>query len=322
MRSIVRSGRRRDVFRRAPNSQAHAVLSRAIAAVSRALLQDVTGCFKRLVKINYESRKELEQAPEWEELIKLFLRACDTYADIAMGYRQKIKGDTLGWVKAQIEEDANRVSKQHFGCDRNGYHVQHDASTNSLNDNRDTWRAHEHWGMMNSNAFWSSYYDNMERALSMALGNAAIRVASGEEKSSLPPAKQVTSATRDSAQGLFPAYSVPLSVFESTVGKLMVQSRMTCPTKYLPQAEIVRLAGFLDDKGLSVRDNLEREAGRKLAKYNQLHPRTAIRSWRTALSHPQFRRAVRKRFSRTEEKFKKANPPVVVVSRGTSRTAI
>lgn len=208
----------------------------------------MTDCFKRLVRINYESRKEIEQAPEWKEIVKLFLRACDTYADIVMGNRQKPMGDTLEWLKAQIEEDANRVSKQHFGCDRNGYHVQHDASTNSLNDNRESWRANEHWGMMNFNAFWSAYSDNMERALSMALGNAAIRIASGGETSPLPPAKQLTSATWDSAQGLLPAHSVQLSVFESTVGKLMVQARMKCPTKHLPHAEIVRLAGLLDDQ--------------------------------------------------------------------------
>jgi len=120
---------------------------------------------------------------------------------------------------------------------------------------------------------------------------------------------------------LRPIYSVPLSIFEATVGKLMVQARQGCPTKYLPHCEILKIATLLDDENLPVRSNLEREASRSMAEYNKHHPAVAIKSWKTALSHRQFRRAVRKRFSRAEEKFKKATASVAP-SAGTPRTTI
>jgi len=52
---------------------------------------------------------------------------------------------------------------------------------------------------------------------------------------------------------LRPIYSVPLSIFEATVGKLMVQARQGCPTKYLPHCEILKIATLLDDENLPVR---------------------------------------------------------------------
>jgi hypothetical protein len=282
----------------------------------------VTSLFKRLFKIHYESRKEIEQAPEWQELIKLFCNACDTYVNIAMANRRKIRGDLLVWVKAQIEEDENAISKQHFKCDRNGYFAREDASKGSLDDHQDAWCAQEHMGWMNLNAVWSVYRDNMERAASVALGNAAIRIASGSANP-LHPAQQDTSANRGMSQvQSLPTYLVLLSTFEVRVGKLMVQARRACPTKYLPQAEIAKIAALLDDEKFPVRSNLEREAARTMAEHNQRHPTAAIKSWRTALSHPLFRRAVRKRFSRAEEKYKKATPSVAVVSAGSPRTAI
>jgi hypothetical protein len=100
----------------------------------------------------------------------------------------------------------------------------------------------------------------------------------------------------------------------------MVQARKECPTKYLPLNEISKIAAFLDDQNLPLRDNLEREAARTVAEYNQRHPMIAIKSWRTALDNPRFRRAVRKRFSRAEEKYKKVTPSVVAQSAGTPRT--
>jgi hypothetical protein len=115
--------------------------------------------------------------------------------------------------------------------------------------------------------------------------------------------------------------SVPLSEFEATAGKLMVETRRGCPAKYLPQTEIFKIAALLDDKNLPVRSNLEREAARTMAEYNQRYPTRAIKSWRAALSLPQFRRAVRKRFSRAEEKYKKAAASVAP-SAGTPRTTI
>jgi hypothetical protein len=128
--------------------------------------------------------------------------------------------------------------------------------------------------------------------------------------------------TNESLQAVLPRLhpSAPLSTFEATVGKLMVHARRGCPTKYLPQTEIVRIAELLDNKGIPVRSNLERGAARTMAEYNQHYPRAPIKSWRNALDHPKFRRAVRKRFSRAEDKYKKAS--VAGPSAGTSRTTI
>jgi hypothetical protein len=115
---------------------------------------------------------------------------------------------------------------------------------------------------------------------------------------------------------------VPLSKFEATVGKLMLCARSSCLTKYLPQAEISKIAAQFDNENLPVRDNLEREAARAMAEYNRRYPTRAIKSWRTALGLPQFRRAVRKRFSRAEEKYRKAPPSILAPSAGTPRTTI
>lgn len=285
-----------------------AILSYAAGAVSEILRREVTGCLKRLVTINYESQKEIEQALEWQELIGLFRNACGTYADIAMGNRRKIKTDPLGWVKAQIQVDSNLISRQHFRCDRNGYcFVEESPSKVSFEDDQDVWSAGDHVGM-NTIAFRSVYFDVLDRATSGALGSAAIRIASGRT-SPLQPAKQVTSPTTDRSQAESrPNKSTPLSTFESMIGRLMVQARMRCPTKYLSKDEIVRIADLLDSEKVPVRINLEREAGRSMAEYNQRHSKAAIKSWRAALGHPQFRRAVRKRFSRAEDKCRRSNP--------------
>jgi hypothetical protein len=140
------------------------------------------------------------------------------------------------------------------------------------------------------------------------------------------PTPRLTNGSRDHGPepkpSLLPIHSAPLSTFEAVVGKLMVQARRACPTKYLPATEIIKIAALLDDEKLPVRSNLEREAARIMGEYNQRHPKAAIKSWRTALSHPQFRHAVRKRFSRAEEKYKKAIRPAFVVSAGTPRTVI
>ncbi len=140
------------------------------------------------------------------------------------------------------------------------------------------------------------------------------------------PRPQLTNGRRDhgpeAKPGLPPILSAPLSIFEAAVGELMVEARRACPTKYLPATEIMKIAALLDDQNLPVRSNLEREAARTMAEHNKQHPKAAIKSWRAALRHPKFRRVVRKRFSRAEEKYKKATRPVFVVSGGAPRTAI
>jgi len=296
------------------------LLSRAAAAVSERLLQEVINSFKRLLKLYYESQEQLAQAPEWQEIIKSVCIAGETYVDIAMAHRTKIRGDLLQWIKTQIEEDDNSISRLHFGWDRGGYFAGNVGSSRSLNNGQDAWSAMDHIGFRNSNALWSVYRDNMDRAARVALGNAVIRIASGGV-SPPQPVKQDISAISDRSQRGAASYPAPLSTFEVRVGELMVGAREKCRTKYLSQDEIFRIAALLDNEKVPVRGNLEREAARTLAEYNQRHPTAAIKNWRTAIGNPQFRRAVRKRFSRAEEKYRKT-PPVVVVSAGTSRTTI
>jgi hypothetical protein len=129
-------------------------------------------------------------------------------------------------------------------------------------------------------------------------------------------------AGRTLLQALPPSHiSVPLSSFEATVGKLMVQARSGCPAKYLPNTEILTIAALLDDKAVPVREHLEREASRVMAEHNKHYSKAAIQTWTSALNNPRFRRAVRKRFSRAEEKYKKATASVAP-SAGTPRTSI
>ena len=316
---VMRQGKV-DVSAKVSDNSKDTILSRATAAVSESLLQQVTGAFKRVFKFHYESAEEIGQSPEWQEINKLFCDAVDTYVSIAINNRRKIRGDLLLWVKAQIEANESAISMQHFGCDRNGYYSVKETSKRRLTEHPDTWSAHEHMGWMNHNSVFWVCQENIARAASVALGNAAIRIASGNT-GHLQPANQDTSATRARSQARLPIRSsAPLSKFEATVGKLMIRARSSCPTQYLPQAEIWKIAALLDDENFPVRDNLEREAARTMAEYNQHHPTAAIKSWRTALSHPRFRRAVRKRFSRAEEKYKKATPSVVAESAGTPRT--
>jgi hypothetical protein len=101
----------------------------------------------------------------------------------------------------------------------------------------------------------------------------------------------------------------------------MVQARSQCRAKYLPQTEILRIAVLLDEKQFPVRKNLERAAARLMAEYNKQHPKGAIKSWEAASSLPKFRGAVRKRFLRAEEKYRKAIPSAES-SVGTPRTTI
>ena len=136
------------------------------------------------------------------------------------------------------------------------------------------------------------------------------------------PTPQLKNGHRESQAGVPFPHPIPLSTFEAKVGELMVKARTASATKYLPKAEILKIATLLDDAKLPVRSNLEREAARIMGEYNQRHPTAAIKSWKAAFNHPQFRRAVRKRFSRAEEKYKKATSHIPTVSAGSPRTAI
>jgi hypothetical protein len=102
----------------------------------------------------------------------------------------------------------------------------------------------------------------------------------------------------------------------------MVQARKECPTKYLPLSKISKIATLLDDQNMPLRDNLEHAAARTVAEHNKQHPRAAIKTWQTELSYPGFRHAVRKRFWRAEDKYKKATPSIADPSAGTPRTTI
>jgi hypothetical protein len=292
------------LIQKARNSQAHAALTRAVAAVGMRLLEEVSSSLKRLLRLHWESQKELGQAPEWEELIRAVSDASDTYADIAISNQLKKKVEVFEWVKSQIEEDENSISLLHFGCDRDGYSAPKTEPKISLENDPKTWSAKDHLGLRNSNALWSAYCQTMERAVTVALNNAAIRIGSGR---AIPvrSAKLAIPGTGDSSQSEVPRVAGLCSEFESRVGQLMLQARKQCQTKYLPLAAIFRIAALLDDEKLPVRANLERIAARLMAEYNQRHPNAAIKSWKAALGHPQFRHAVRKRFSRAEEKFKK-----------------
>ena len=151
-------------------------------------------------------------------------------------------------------------------------------------------------------------------------------VASGIRGLELEPDHESVTIQADrgnkSRGGLPSAHSAPLSAFDATVGKLMVEARKSCPRKYLPRSEILKIARLLDDQNLPLRDNLERTAAQTVARHNKQNPKAAIKTWQTASNHPRFRGAVRKRFSRAEEKYKKATSSIADSSVGTPRTTI
>jgi hypothetical protein len=280
-------------------------VSRAVAAVSETLLQEVTALFKRLLKTRYESLQELDQASEWKELEKLFCESCDAYTSIAINNRNSLRGDLFTWVEEKVKADEDTITVEHFCSHPNGrlalpknYDVKDDY----------TWRADSHLGELTAFGF-GVFAKNMARAKSTALRNAAIRIASGRASRPQPANHNVSAGGPRSESRALPVHSaVLLSKFESRVGKLMVNARRACPTKHLPKTEILKIAAVLDDEGFPLRDNLEREARRIAAEYNQHHPTVAIKTWKAAISHTKFRRSVRKRFSRAEEKYKRANP--------------
>src|SRR6266487_3103390 len=121
------------------------ILSQATAAISRTLLRAVTGLFKRVLRIHYEDPKEIDQAPEWPELDKLFSDGCDTYVSVAMGNRRNIRGALFPWVKRKIEADENAILVRHFNCDRHGHAILDEAlEADILAKHGDAWRAMEH----------------------------------------------------------------------------------------------------------------------------------------------------------------------------------
>ena len=92
------------------------VLSRAVAAISETLLQQVTEILKRVFKFHYESAKEIGQSPEWQEMNNLLFVAVDNYVGIAMSNRRKVHGDPFLWVKEKIEANESAILMHHFGC--------------------------------------------------------------------------------------------------------------------------------------------------------------------------------------------------------------
>ena len=169
------------------------------------------------------------------------------------------------------------------------------------------------------------FTERLKNELLVAEDEARIELEGNKMQSIVPrPASQGTSASRAPSRARLPVRSSgPLSTFEETVGKLMAQARRECPTKCLPQTEILKIATVLDDdKSFSLRDNLERAASHEMAEHNKHYSKAAIKTWTSALRNPKFRRAVRKRFSRAEEKYKKTTSFVGALSAGTSRTTV
>jgi hypothetical protein len=281
------------------------LLLRATTAIRSKLLADVTSLFRELVKTNYESPKEIELAPEWQQLEILFSSSCDRYVSIATsdGTAENI----FHWVEKMLELDQDAIFLQHFLCDRLGS-LDRTPTLETAGD-REVWRAMAHNSLFNVNSQFWAFNKCVRRAASAALENLAIRMASPRQRDH---SADHHSRASNSALLQIPlrgtGVAAPLSSFESTVGGLMVEARSCCSTKCLPRAEVAKIAAFLDAKGVALRSNLERQAAQTIAKHNQTHPTIAIKTWEAALKHPAFRRCVRKRFSRAEEKYKKALP--------------
>ncbi len=141
------------------------IVSRAVAAVSETLLQEVTELFKRLFKIHYEPQDELARAPEWKELERLFCESCDAYTSIAINNRSSLRGELFTWVEEKIKVDEDAITAQHFCCHPDGRLVL--PENYDLHDG--TWRVVSHLVWMNHNfALWV-VVENIARAKATAL---------------------------------------------------------------------------------------------------------------------------------------------------------
>ena len=269
------------------------LLARAVRAVGQKLEEEVTALFKKMLRLRYESPEEIGRAVEWTEMDYAFRLACEAYASIAMSNREQVTDDTYDWVKERIEANQDAICVHHFGCHRGG---------GLVNVKGDAWRAIFHVGWMNLSAVWWECSSKIERGVTLALENAAIKLAAGKIGGHSGPYDNGWQLS-DHATSLQP---IILSGFEIKVGSLMVKARHDCATKYLPRNEISKIAEALDKEKYPARVNLERESSRRMAQFNQAHPNVAIKTWTAALNHPQFRGAVRKRLSRAEEKYKRA----------------
>jgi 23S rRNA U2552 (ribose-2'-O)-methylase RlmE/FtsJ len=168
-----------DVSAKVLENSKDTILSRAAGAVSETLLREVTRLFKAVFKFHYESAEEVGQSPEWQEMNRLFSDAVDTYVNIAMNNRRKMHDDLFLWVKEQIEANESAILIQHFGSGRNGYSAPKERSQIREAHNHDAWRAQEHMGFMNQNSVFWVCQKKVVHAGSVALGYAAIRIASG-----------------------------------------------------------------------------------------------------------------------------------------------
>jgi hypothetical protein len=268
----------------------------------------VTKLFKKMLRLRYESAPEIDQAAEWPDVDNVFWLACESYVSIAIANREEIAGDLYSWVKEKIEADQDAICVEHFRCHRQGWLAAVHGHA---------WRAIENVGWINLNSVWWVFNKNIERGVSLALENAAIKLAGTRREGD---SEQYETAWNRLRRDPTPVRRISLSDFEATVGPLMVQARQGCATKYLPKSEVSKIAEALDKEKCPVRSNLERESSRRMAEYNQTHPNVAIKTWTAALNHAQFRGAVRKRFSRAEEKYRRATHAQTLLAGGSPRT--
>jgi hypothetical protein len=98
-----------------------------------------------------------------------------------------------------------------------------------------------------------------------------------------------------------------VSSFDELAGRLMVNAHRA-ENGRMTRGEHERIAAEIDKAGFKPLDYLEGESRRALALWNQHHPPEAIHTFRRALNHKKFHRAVRLRLGRAQTKYRKAHP--------------
>jgi hypothetical protein len=105
---------------------------------------------------------------------------------------------------------------------------------------------------------------------------------------------------------------IDLSPFDELAGRLMRDAPRGAKGR-ISRDEYRRIAADL--KGFEPKDCLEGQDGKALAEWNQKHPREAFHTFSAIFfsnpdvaAHRRFRRAMLKRLSRAQEKWKKAHP--------------
>jgi hypothetical protein len=92
----------------------------------------------------------------------------------------------------------------------------------------------------------------------------------------------------------------PISAFDRIAGPLVVKHRKN---GRLLDSSLSAIAAVLDAEGFKLKKFLEPAQLKPISAYNELHPRSAIKTFAKAAAHPKFVRSIRQRLCRAQARY-------------------